>query len=105
MRRLIFPAIVLALAAYFAVFGGEYDLFDARRLERQRRADAERISTLRDSLTLLRARVDSLQNDPATLERVAREQYGLIKPGERLYRFAPGDSTPRDSTTVPQPEQ
>jgi cell division protein FtsB len=24
-------------------------------------------------------------------ERIAREQYGMIRPGERLYRLAPAD--------------
>ena len=91
---------MLLIAGYFAVFGGEYDFFDLRRLERQREEDAARIRMLRDSLALLRARVDSLENDPATLERLAREQYGLIKPGERLYRFAPGDTAAaRDTAT------
>jgi cell division protein FtsB len=44
----------------------------------------------------LRSRRDSLLHDTATIERIARERYGLIRDGERLYRFAdsPADSTP-----------
>jgi cell division protein FtsB len=30
-----------------------------------------------------------LQVDSATLERVARERFGMIRAGEILYRFAP----------------
>lgn len=30
-----------------------------------------------------------LQNDPAYLEKVARERMGLIKEGEVIYRFVP----------------
>jgi hypothetical protein len=42
----------------------------------------------------LRARRDSLLHDSGAIERVARERYGLIRDGERLYRFAdsPADS-------------
>lgn len=45
----------------------------------------------------LRARVDSLENDSATIERIAREKWGMIRPGERLYRFeeAGADTLPR----------
>lgn len=37
---------------------------------------------------LLRAEIDSLKrNDPAKIERVAREKYGLIRQGEKVYRM------------------
>lgn len=88
-------APVLAGAAYFAVFGGEYSLLELHRLERQRRAEEARLEELRQETDRLRARVDSLESDPATLERVARERYGLIRDGERLYRFADTAAMPK----------
>jgi cell division protein FtsB len=57
--------------------------------------ESERV-TLRDlesQIDSLVAWQDSLRNDPQTLERVAREQFGMIRAGETLYRFA-----------VPEPE-
>ncbi len=39
-----------------------------------------------DSLRVLR---DQLQQDPFMIEKVAREQYGLARPGETIYRRAP----------------
>jgi hypothetical protein len=56
--------------------GGEYSLLELRRVE----------------IARLRARVDSLENDSATIERLARERYGLIRPGERLYWFVEEDT-------------
>ena len=56
-----------------------------------------------DQVAALRARADSIQNDSATLERIAREKYGLIKEGERLYRFvdsAGADPVRRDTIPV-----
>jgi cell division protein FtsL len=36
----------------------------------------------------LRAEIDSLKRgDPAKIERVAREKYGLIRQGEKVYRM------------------
>lgn len=79
--------VVAGLAAYFALFGGEYTVPELRALDR-------RAETLRLEVAALRTEVDSLaefagrlERDPATLERVARERYGMIKDGEVLYRF------------------
>ena len=83
--------MVLGLAA-FALQGGEYGTTDLLRLE-------GRIRDARDSIVRLRAVVDSLQRvehlletDPATQERVARERFGMIRPGELLYQVVPADS-------------
>lgn len=35
----------------------------------------------------LRLEVQRLQNDPELLERLAREELGLVKPGEVVYQF------------------
>jgi cell division protein FtsB len=85
--RRILAATVAAAALYFTIFGGEYGLFALRRLERQRLQEAAAIEALRTEVAALRARQDSLENDPATLERIARERYGMVRSGERLYRF------------------
>jgi cell division protein FtsB len=83
----------LALSAlYFALFGGEYGYFEVRRLERERRQEQAQLEQLQRELKDLQARRATLQNDSATLERLAREKYGLIRDGERLYRFV--DSVP-----------
>jgi cell division protein FtsB len=84
-RWLMVPLV--AGAAYYALFGGEYSLFEAKKLERERAAEQARLQQTREEVTALRARADSLQHDSATLERIAREKYGLIRNGERLYRF------------------
>ena len=36
----------------------------------------------------LRGRVEALENDPQTIETLARERFGMIRDGEVLYRFA-----------------
>ena len=98
-------------AAYYSLFGWEYSLLETRRLDREKKLEAERLKETRDEVTRLRARSDSLANDSATLERVARERYGMIKNGERLYRFVDSagakplqrdtvkrDTVPKDTT-------
>jgi cell division protein FtsB len=76
-----------AVALWFAVQGGEYGTSDLVRQARQRwRLDRE-IDSLRrevDSLTQYRQRV---LNDPKTQERIAREQFGMVRGKELLYRL------------------
>ena len=87
---------MLAAAAYFALFGGEYSFLELQRIRREKEQESARLIEARRVIDSLRARVDSLENDSATIERVARERWGLIRPGERLYRFEEGD-TARDT--------
>lgn len=91
--RHVLVSAILAAAAYFVILGGEHSLYDLWRIERQHKAELDRLQLLRDSLALLTTRADSLETDDPTLERIARERYGLIRPGERLYLFVePADS-------------
>lgn len=80
--------VVAATSAYYAVFGGEYGMFTVWRLERERDAEAEALAAVEAENEALRRYVEQLESDPATIERIARERFGMIRPGERLYRFA-----------------
>ncbi len=100
--RRILPAAVAAAGIYFALFGGEYGFFALRRLERQKVREEAEVEALRAEVDSLRARQDSLENDPATLERIARERYGMIRKGERLYRFT--DCAPAADSTGTAPD-
>jgi cell division protein FtsB len=82
---------LLAVMAIFAVDGGEYSTWDYRALRHElanEQARQVRLTEMVDSLTRLRK---SIETDPAVQERIAREQYGMIRPGERLYRLAPAE--------------
>lgn len=96
--RLLLGGVLLTGAVYFAVFGGDYDLFDLRRIRSERAAEEQRVAEARAEVERLRARRDSLLRDNATIERIARERYGMIRDGERLYRFA---DPPRDTAAAP----
>jgi cell division protein FtsB len=90
--RYVLGGVLLAGAAYFALFGGEYSLLELREIRAERAREEQRLEEVRAEVVRLEATVDSLQNDSAKIERLARERWGLIKPGERLYRFAHPDT-------------
>ncbi|MGD2124383.1 MAG: septum formation initiator family protein [Gemmatimonadota bacterium] len=92
VKRLVLPTL-LGLAAYYALFGGEYSLLELRKARREIEAQEAELSLLRAEVEHLRARADSLENDPVMLERIARERFGMIRDGEVLYRF----TEPQDS--------
>jgi cell division protein FtsB len=86
LKRLVLP-ILLGLAFYYAFFGGEYSLLELRQARKDIKAKEQELSLLREEVEYLRARADSLENDSATIERIAREKYGMIRDGEVLYRL------------------
>ena len=87
MTRAIVPVLLLA-TLYFAVFGGEYSVFEVRNTRAQVEVERARLAEVSARIDSLGAWADSLANDPATIERVAREDFGMVREGETLYRFA-----------------
>ena len=93
--RHLAAGVVLAAALYYALWGGEYSAFDLLRLKRDRRDAEARLARTRAEVDSLKSEAKRLENDPATIERVARERFGMIRDGETLYRFVPvPDSAP-----------
>ncbi|HWO90126.1 MAG TPA: septum formation initiator family protein [Gemmatimonadales bacterium] len=87
----------MALAAgmvTFALEGGTYGTRDLLALKREVRQQNERIATLEREIDSLRTLRDKLTSDPATQERYARELYGMIREGERLYQVVGADRRP-----------
>ena len=92
--RHLLAAAVLAVAMYYAAFGGEYSAVDLLRLKRDRRGADQALARTRREVDSLKVQAQKLERDPATIERVARERFGMIREGETLYRFVPMDSAP-----------
>lgn len=98
-RVLLVAAVVAAAAGAASLFVPQvrrYRNFQAERdrLEGAIRAEEERYPELMK-------RIDQLQHDPATVERVARETLGLARPGETVFRFrTPPDEPLRGPETA-----
>jgi cell division protein FtsB len=54
-----------------------YELGDARAANRK----------LRREIQVLREEIHDLRGDPAAIERIARDELGMIKPDEILFQF------------------
>lgn len=98
IRRFVLPALV-GLAAYYAVFGGEYSVLEVRQIRAEAAEAHATLAELGEETERLRTRVEDLENDPRVLEDLAREDFGMIREGEVLYRFA--DSVHEDAPEEP----
>ena len=81
-------ALVIAGALMFAFQGGEYSTMDLwRQRQRKVRLQAETDSLSRE-LDSLRQVVKAIQTDRATQERIAREEFGMVRGDkEIIYRL------------------
>jgi cell division protein FtsB len=77
--------ILLALAAW----GGEYSTADWLTMRRQLADERDKVVALRAEVDSLAKAAKDLETNPAVQERVAREQFGMIRDGELLYRVVP----------------
>ena len=77
--------VLLALAAW----GGEYSTADWLTMRRQLAEERERVAALRVEVDSLAQAAQGLETNPAVQERVAREEFGMIRDGEILYRVVP----------------
>ena len=75
-------AVVLILAAVFAWTGGTFSEGNYLALRREEAQANRRLAQLQHEVDSLRAFRDSLANNPAVQERVARDQWGMLRPGE-----------------------
>ncbi len=79
-------AVVLLGLAFQA---GEYSTIDWLKLRRQRAEERRALRELEVSLDSLQRLARGLETDPLVQERAAREQFGMIRRGELLYRLVP----------------
>ena len=91
-RVLVVVAVTGGLAFGFA--GGEYGTQDWFQLRRDLAAERAALDSLKAETDSLARELRLLERDPATQERVARERFGMIRPGELLF-IIEGDTPPQ----------
>jgi cell division protein FtsB len=91
--RVIGAAVGLSIIV-FAVQGGEYGTTDLLRQRREIKRETSAVDSLAEHVATLEAYKKAIETDPATQERIAREEFGMVKgTREVLYRFAePADT-------------
>jgi cell division protein FtsB len=88
----IILAGVIAVCVLGIVFG-DYGFLRIVELKKERTQLQEDITHWKMNQRLLEARKAKLENDPFTIEKLARKRAGLYKPGETIFLFEEPEST------------
>ena len=100
LKRSVVPVLLVA-AGYYAVFGGGSSVRDLLEARTNVVVEEARLEEARVKIESLKVELQQLTQDPAIIERIAREEYGMIREGEVLYRFTP--TTPDGHRPPPPP--
>jgi cell division protein FtsB len=75
---------------------GAHGFIAMRKTQREIEQIREQIGKLNNENQSLSGQVNSLKTDPKAIERIAREEMGLARPGEIIYKL-PDSAKPGDS--------
>ena len=103
-RPKLFVLTIFGCLALAVLVSGDYNLASLWGLRRQRQELAREVDSLRVENQLLSDQIKRLDNDPGAIEKVAREDFGMARPGESVYRVLPeaGADSSADSTRLEQ---
>ncbi len=87
LKRVAWGVGVLVVLAY-AIEGGEYGTSDLLSQRKRKIALTKDVSELAEDVDSLRTELKAVTSDPVRLERMAREEWGMVK-GEKeiVYRM------------------
>ena len=88
--------LALALLAIgllgYIFMAGEHGCLRLRHLAHQVSRIKSEIEGLKLANEALDQEIESLKTDPLYIERIAREELGMIRPGEMVYEVVPSDT-------------
>jgi cell division protein FtsB len=81
-----FLAFALSLLLLQDIFG-THGLIAMRRSQQEAAQVQREIDQINEENRQLQGRVKALKSDPGTIERIAREEMGLARPGEYIFKI------------------
>jgi cell division protein FtsB len=84
--RVLGGTALVLLAAGVAGYAGN-QILRVTQMRREISAMERDITTLRGRSEELTRTVDRLRNDPAYVEKLAREEFGMVRPDETVLKF------------------
>jgi cell division protein FtsB len=88
ISRVVAGALGLVLFLGLGVYGWQ-GIVRLRQVREQLETLERDNAALRAQAERLTQAIDRLRNDPAYLERLAREEQGMVRPGETILKFPP----------------
>jgi cell division protein FtsB len=94
-RASMLMGIALAALLIHDVFG-EHGFLAMRRARLEAEQLQQEIQQINAENARLAEEVQALKSDPRIIERIAREEMGLAKPGELIFKLPPKPETPKE---------
>lgn len=99
-----FLAAGLVLLLIQDVFG-THGVLAMRRAQKEAARVQREIERMNHENRQLQDNVKALKSDPQAIERIAREEMGLARPGEYIFKIPPKANEPTGPVPEPQPAQ
>jgi cell division protein FtsB len=90
-KRSFLIGMLVAFILLWIGFLDTYSIWARVRLSSERADMISRTEQLIKESDELDKKIKALQADPSLLERIAREEYGMRRPGETVYRIQTAD--------------
>lgn len=90
-RGVAFALTLVCLALFVHEIWGNHGYLALRRQQKEYRLLQERINKLQQENQQLQTQIDALRSDPKAIERQAREQMHMARPGEIIFTLPEKD--------------
>lgn len=86
-KRSFLISLVLGFFIIWFTFLDTYSLYARYQLNQEKKFLIEETKRLQAEAELLNEKIQTLEENPDLIEKIAREEYGMRKPGETVYRI------------------
>lgn len=86
-RRSFLVGIFVVFAVLWFGFADRYSFYVRYQISQEKAAVEQRREQLEQQTQRLEAKIEAVQQQPVFFERIAREQYGMRRQGEVIYRI------------------
>ena len=87
-RRHLYKGIVFLMFFCFAIvfIFGDHGLLKLYNIKNERKIIQKKIAQLREEKEILKNEKSKIENDLEYIEKIAREKYKMVKPGEKIFK-------------------
>jgi cell division protein FtsB len=84
--------LIVVLAVVYLLFSGNRGLWNLYKLHSEKQSLTEQNAQLQSDINHYQAEYQTYSKDNSAVEKQAREELNLVKPGEIVYKFGKTDS-------------
>ena len=87
-QKHLYKGIIFLMFLSFAIvfIFGDHGLLKLYNIKNERKMIQKKISQLREEKEILKNEKSKVENDLDYIEKIAREKYKMVKPGEKIFK-------------------